>query len=46
MAWISGDPVAWYVGQVLSFLLRPTARMQRDIQRAVAKMNVRAPYVG
>lgn len=46
VARFNGDPAAWWAGQLLRYVLRPNGGARRDIDRAVARMNVRPPYVG
>ncbi|XP_048483245.1 alpha-(1,6)-fucosyltransferase isoform X2 [Plutella xylostella] len=42
----NGDPAAWWIGQVLKFILRPRPEMQRAINETIAKMNFQRPIVG
>ncbi|XP_025108895.1 alpha-(1,6)-fucosyltransferase-like isoform X3 [Pomacea canaliculata] len=41
-----GDPPAWWVGQLVSFLLRPQPHLQQTIQTQGVKMGFQRPIVG
>ncbi|XP_025108910.1 alpha-(1,6)-fucosyltransferase-like [Pomacea canaliculata] len=41
-----GDPPAWWVGQLVSFLLRPQPHLQQTIQTQGEKMKFKRPIVG
>ncbi|XP_072942297.1 alpha-(1,6)-fucosyltransferase [Epargyreus clarus] len=42
----NGDPASWWIGQMLKYVLRPRAAMQKAINDTIAKMNFKTPIVG
>ncbi|XP_052742141.1 alpha-(1,6)-fucosyltransferase [Bicyclus anynana] len=42
----NGDPSSWWVGQMLKYILKPRAAMQKAINDTIAKMNFKTPIVG
>ncbi|XP_063828820.1 alpha-(1,6)-fucosyltransferase [Ostrinia nubilalis] len=42
----NGDPASWWVGQMLKYVLKPRASLQKAINETIAKMNFKTPIVG
>lgn len=42
----NGDPASWWIGQMLKYILKPRASLQKAINETVAKMNFKTPIVG
>ncbi|XP_032517976.2 alpha-(1,6)-fucosyltransferase [Danaus plexippus] len=42
----NGDPSSWWIGQMLKYVLKPRAAMQKAINETIAKMNFKNPIVG
>ncbi|XP_050344252.1 alpha-(1,6)-fucosyltransferase [Nymphalis io] len=42
----NGDPSSWWIGQMLKYVLKPRAGMQKAINETIAKMNFKKPIVG
>lgn len=42
----NGDPSAWWIGQMLKYILKPRQAMQKAINETIAKMNFKTPIVG
>ncbi|KAF2892960.1 hypothetical protein ILUMI_13212 [Ignelater luminosus] len=43
---LHGDPIVWWVGQFLKYLLRPQEKTAALIQNAIANLGFRRPIVG
>lgn len=43
---LHGDPIVWWVGQVLKYLLRPQPKTASLIQETMTHMNFKRPIVG
>lgn len=43
---IHGDPIVWWVGQILKYLLRPQEKTSTMIQETMSKMGFKKPLVG
>lgn len=43
---LHGDPIVWWVGQFLKYLLRPQADTSNFLQEAISKMGFKRPIVG
>lgn len=43
---LHGDPVAWWVGQFVSYLTRPNANLQKHLTRHEDEIRFRNPIVG
>ncbi|XP_060804098.1 alpha-(1,6)-fucosyltransferase [Amyelois transitella] len=42
----NGDPSSWWIGQMLKYILKPRAELQKAINETIAKMNFKTPIVG
>ncbi|XP_041981189.1 alpha-(1,6)-fucosyltransferase isoform X2 [Aricia agestis] len=42
----NGDPASWWIGQMLKYVLKPRAAMQKTINETIAKLNFKHPIVG
>ncbi|XP_066146713.1 alpha-(1,6)-fucosyltransferase [Euwallacea fornicatus] len=43
---LHGDPIVWWVGQILKYLLRPQEKTANLIQEAMTKLGYKRPIVG
>lgn len=43
---LHGDPVVWWVGQILKYLLKPQPKTTQLIQEAITRMGFQRPIVG
>ncbi|CAH0560168.1 unnamed protein product [Brassicogethes aeneus] len=43
---LHGDPIVWWIGQILKYLLRPQDKTQSIIQETMTKMGFQRPIVG
>ncbi|KAJ8938216.1 hypothetical protein NQ314_011575 [Rhamnusium bicolor] len=43
---LHGDPIVWWVGQILKYLLRPQEKTANMIQETMTKMGFKRPIVG
>lgn len=43
---LHGDPVVWWVGQLLKYLLRPQEKTASLIQETLTKLGYKKPIVG
>lgn len=43
---LHGDPVVWWVGQILKYLLRPQEKTSNLVQDAMIRMGFKRPIVG
>nr|CAH7753493.1 unnamed protein product [Callosobruchus chinensis] len=43
---LHGDPIVWWVGQILKYLLRPQEKTTVMVQEAMTKMGFKRPIVG
>lgn len=43
---LHGDPIVWWVGQILKYLLKPQPKTTQFIQEAITKMGFQRPIVG
>ncbi|XP_030760021.1 alpha-(1,6)-fucosyltransferase [Sitophilus oryzae] len=43
---LHGDPIVWWVGQILKYLLRPKVKTTNIIQEAMTKLGFKKPIVG
>ncbi|KAJ8933188.1 hypothetical protein NQ318_022682 [Aromia moschata] len=43
---LHGDPIVWWVGQILKYLLRPQEKISKIIQDTMTKMGFKRPIVG
>ncbi|CAG9765491.1 unnamed protein product [Ceutorhynchus assimilis] len=43
---LHGDPIVWWVGQILKYLLRPQEKTSNLIQQAMDKLGYKRPIVG
>lgn len=43
---LHGDPIVWWVGQILKYLLKPQPKTAQMIQDAIASMGFQRPIVG
>lgn len=43
---LHGEPIAWWVGQILKYLLRPQEKTSTMIQDAMTRMGFKRPIVG
>ncbi|XP_072402052.1 alpha-(1,6)-fucosyltransferase [Diabrotica undecimpunctata] len=43
---LHGDPIVWWVGQILKYLLRPQEKTKKMLQDTMAKMGFKRPIVG
>ncbi|KAJ8909854.1 hypothetical protein NQ315_013340 [Exocentrus adspersus] len=43
---LHGDPIVWWVGQILKYLLRPQEKTASRIQETMTKMGFQRPIVG
>lgn len=43
---LHGDPIVWWVGQILKYLLKPQQKTHNMIQEAITKMGFQRPIVG
>lgn len=43
---LHGDPIVWWVGQILKYLLRPQEKTSNMIQDTMTKMGFKRPIVG
>lgn len=46
LARLHGDPIVWWIGQFLKFLLRPQEATSNMIQEASVKLGFKRPIVG
>lgn len=43
---LHGDPVVWWVGQILKYLLKPQQKTAQMMQEAITNMGFQRPIVG
>lgn len=43
---LHGDPMVWWIGQFLKFILRPHPTISKQLVDYAKKMNFQKPYVG
>ncbi|XP_044727696.1 alpha-(1,6)-fucosyltransferase [Chrysoperla carnea] len=43
---LHGDPIVWWVGQMLKYLLRPQQSLAEKLQQATRNLNFKSPIVG
>ena len=43
---ITRDPDAWWIGQMLAYLIRPNAKQQKRLDDAKKRINFSLPVVG
>lgn len=43
---LHGDPIVWWVGQILKYLLRPQEKTANRIQETMTRMGFKRPIVG
>lgn len=43
---LHGDPIVWWVGQILKYLLRPQSATSQLLQEAITNMGFKRPIVG
>lgn len=43
---LHGDPIVWWIGQFLKYLLRPQPETSKFLNDAIANMGFRRPIVG
>lgn len=43
---LHGDPIVWWVGQILKYFLKPQEKTSQMIQEAITSMGFQRPIVG
>lgn len=43
---LHGDPIVWWVGQILKYLLKPQSKTAQMLQEAITSMSFQRPIVG
>lgn len=43
---LHGSPIVWFMGQILGFIMRPSAEMKQFLDNSKKRFNFRSPIVG